>query len=735
MLRSGPGALCAFLFAVPLAGQQPDTTRRDTVRVDRLRVATLAPIKVRASIVPAAGPGVGSGVPARISTVTGREIDAWEPKLLGDALGSQAGVSLYDDLGSPYKLTISTRGFSAGPTVGLPPGVSVFLDGVRQNEPDAQEVNFDLLPMEHVQRVELLSGSASLLGPNSLGGAVNLVTRRGTGPPSGELELSRGSFNAVSGEGSLGGRSLHAWDYYLGAGYEREDGWREATNAENANAFLNVGTLGERRGLSLQTFGARSRARTAGSLPESVFRGSPRINFTPGDFEDLNAQQAALSGYAPVRNGQVFFTVYGRRSRAERFNVNQPPGDDVRAFTANHTIGGNADWRRSTGLSGDGGAATLALRAGIDGSANWVRARIFAEPQDGSPAALTTDVKSPSLGLAAYTLADLRGRRVTVSAGVRYDYVRVPFRDQLDTAGAGDTTSTYRRLNPRGGVSVDVGRGGSVYASVGRSFRAPAIVELACADPAAACPLPFALGEDPPLLPVTATTYELGGRWAVGPAAVTGSVYRSEVRDEIFFVASETALLSGYFTNISRTRREGVELAVELSLGEHFAGYANYAFTRATFRSAAELFSIRADSAFVGSPLAGPNDVTAGDRLPLVPNHQVKMGALARLAAGLEVGVDARFVGAQWLRGDEANETRPLDPYVVLNARAGYRVGRWEIAGIVTNVFDSRRATFGTFNENRQTGEIERFLTPLSARGVKLILRHEFGPRTGPDGS
>jgi outer membrane receptor protein involved in Fe transport len=720
---------------MPLAGQQPDTTRRDTVRVDRLRVATLAPIEVRASIIPAAGPAVGSGVPARISTVTGREIDAWEPKLLGDALGSQVGVSLYDDLGSPYKLTISTRGFSAGPTVGLPPGVSVFLDGVRQNEPDAQEVNFDLLPMEHVQRVELLSGSASLLGPNSLGGAVNLVTRRGMGPPSGELELSRGSFNAVSGEGSLGGRSLRGWDYYLGAGYEREDGWREATNAENANAFLNVGTLGERRGLSLQTFGARSRTRTAGSLPESIFRRSPRTNFTPGDFEDLNVQQAALSGYAPVGNGQVSFTAYGRRSRAERFNVNQPPDDDVRAFTTNHTVGGNADWRRSAGLGGGGrgGTATLAFRAGIDGAANWVRVRIFAEPQDGSPAGLTTDVKSPSLSLAAYTLADLQWGRVTLSAGARYDHVRVPFRDQLDPTG--DTTSTYQRLNPRGGVSVDVGRGGSVYASVGRSFRAPAIVELACADPAAACPLPFALGEDPPLLPVTATTYELGGRWAVGPAAVTGSVYRSEVRDEIFFVASETALLSGYFTNISRTRREGVELALELSLGERLAGYANYAFTRATFRSAAEIFSVRADSGFAGSPLAGPNDVTAGDRLPLVPSHQAKVGALAQLPAGLEVGLDARLVGAQWLRGDEANETQPLDPYVVLNARAGYRVGRWEIAGIVTNVFDSRRATFGTFNENRQTGQIERFLTPLSARAVKLILRHEFGPRAAPDGS
>jgi len=194
----------------------------------------LAPVEVRASIIPAAGPTIGSGVPARISTITGREIDAWEPRLLSDALGSQAGVSIYDDLGSPYKLNLSTRGFVAGPTIGLPSGVSVFLDGIRQNEPDAQEVNFDLLPMEHVKRVELLSGTASLLGPNSLGGAINLITERGSGPPHGELEAAGGSFGAASAEGSVSGRSEGGWDYYLSGGYEREDGWRQATGARTA---------------------------------------------------------------------------------------------------------------------------------------------------------------------------------------------------------------------------------------------------------------------------------------------------------------------------------------------------------------------------------------------------------------------------------------------------------------------------------------------------------------------
>ena len=171
-------AVC-LLVASPALAQDPDTIRAvpDTITFE------LSPVEVLVSIVPRAGPSIGSGVPARISTIDRDQIDNWKPRLVADVLSTQAGVSLYDDLGSPYKLNLSARGFNVGPTVGLPPGISVFLDGIRQNEPAAQEVNFDLLPMEHVERVEFLKGNASLLGPNSLGGAVNLITRRGGGEP------------------------------------------------------------------------------------------------------------------------------------------------------------------------------------------------------------------------------------------------------------------------------------------------------------------------------------------------------------------------------------------------------------------------------------------------------------------------------------------------------------------------------------------------------------------------
>jgi iron complex outermembrane receptor protein len=127
--------------------------------------------------------------------------------------------------------------------------------------------------------------------------------------------------------------------------------------------------------------------------------------------------------------------------------------------------------------------------------------------------------------------------------------------------------------------------------------------------------------------------------------------------------------------------------------------------------------------------------VTPGSRLPLVPAHQVKAGGLTRLGAGVSLGLDARYTGRQWLRGDEANVTTPLHAYTVTNARVGLARGGWETAAMVSNLFDAHDARFGTFNENRRTGTLERFLTALGGRAVKLIVRREIGPRARDGGA
>jgi iron complex outermembrane recepter protein len=205
---------------------------------------------------------------------------------------------------------------------------------------------------------------------------------------------------------------------------------------------------------------------------------------------------------------------------------------------------------------------------------------------------------------------------------------------------------------------------------------------------------------------------------------------RTDVRDEIFFIESPGSLVSGYFTNLDKTRREGLELSVTSSLLEdRLSWYVNYAYTRATFQSDAQIFSTRSSAEFADSPLFGPNNVTPGDRMPLVPSSQVKGGLSARLPRGFRAGLDARWIGSQYLRGDEGNEEKQLSPYFVLGARAGFSYGPWDFSTVVTNLLNNHDPIFGTFNANARTGELERFLTPLNARTFSVIVRHSFGSR------
>ncbi|HEX5386522.1 MAG TPA: TonB-dependent receptor [Gemmatimonadales bacterium] len=758
-----PGVLLSAWVASALPAQQPDSTRVDSTRADTMRVDTatvrpdttagrqdtttahqdtttapapvapvreLAPIEVVGTIRPSAGPTIGSGVPARVTILSGKQVDAYEPRILSDVLRQQAGISIYDDVGSPYKLNVSTRGFFASPVVGLPQGVSVFLDGVRQNEPDAAEVNFDLLPMQYVKRIELLSGTASLQGRNSLGGAINLVTARGNGPLGGELELQGGSFGTVNGNGSVSGLTPGGIDYYVGAGYNREDGWRQATGAHQYNGFFNLGKLTDTWGLSLQGFGAKSRAETAGSLPASLFDVRPDSNFTIGDFENLSLVQLAASGYRQLGTGRGSFRAYFRRSTAERFNVNQPDDPDAFGTSRNLTFGWGLDYRWAHGI----GNAVLGVRVGTDGSVNSSRIALFADSSKfGGVRGQTTLVDSPLSDGALFVTSDLTLGRLTFSAGARADYVHIPFHNLLDPGA--DTTSSYFRVNPKGGVSVDLGGGLSAYGSVGQSYRTPALIELACADPDRPCVLPFALGDDPPIEPVVATTYELGGTWAVGPSVFTASAYRSDVKNDIYLFPSENEVsgstIEGHFDNLPETRREGVELGATVTLHRDYSVYANYAWTRATFRAAADISSPREDAT------GQPNLVQPGDEIPLVPEHQVKFGASARLPAGIDVAADARWIGDQWLRGDEANLDMPLGSYFVTDARVTWQVGPWEFSGLVTNLFNRHYANFGTFNVNQLNSAgptFERFLTPGQERAVRLVVRRSFGGRSAAQG-
>src|SRR5439155_1125983 len=207
-------------------------------------------------VIPPSAPGAlpPSSPPSRVDTLTAPEIRRDVPSVLPEALERLPGVSLQSEQGNRLQPDLSLRGFTISPVTGLPPGLSVFLDGVRLNEPTVEEVNFDLIPLEDVERVDVVRGPSVLFGRNTLGGAINLVTRRGQEVREIVPEVAAGSFGRRDYRLRLGG-SARPLDYPLSLTESLEDGFRDfaATRVSRVFGKLGVATGGTDATLSYQS--------------------------------------------------------------------------------------------------------------------------------------------------------------------------------------------------------------------------------------------------------------------------------------------------------------------------------------------------------------------------------------------------------------------------------------------------------------------------------------------------
>ena len=118
-------------------------------------------------------------VPGSVQIISGQSVRESGVSNLQEYLTRLPGVTLNDEQGNSQQPDLSFRGFQATSVTGVPQGISVFVDGVRVNEPTVEEVNFDLLPLDDIERIEVVRGPTALFGRNTLGGAINIVTRRG----------------------------------------------------------------------------------------------------------------------------------------------------------------------------------------------------------------------------------------------------------------------------------------------------------------------------------------------------------------------------------------------------------------------------------------------------------------------------------------------------------------------------------------------------------------------------
>ncbi len=209
------------------------------------------PEDVLATVIVTPLPGAelqASQIPAPVQTATSEDIDRSHALDLSAFMNRSLGSVYVNDVqNNPLQPDINFRGYTASPLLGTPQGLSVYLDGVRLNQPFGDVVSWDLIPRQAIASLTLIPGSNPVFGLNTLGGALALRTKDGNSDPGLSVGLNYGSDKRRSVEAEIGGHSDNGVYWYGTANKLKEDGWRDASPTDATQVF---GKLGYRTGSS-----------------------------------------------------------------------------------------------------------------------------------------------------------------------------------------------------------------------------------------------------------------------------------------------------------------------------------------------------------------------------------------------------------------------------------------------------------------------------------------------------
>jgi len=579
-----PGEIHLRVAAIGYAPASATVTLADSAGADfTLEPAPLelTPLDVVSTKVPQFGEPATS-----VAQLTEQEIARRAVNTVDEAVDKAAGVQILNG-------QINIRG-STGYVQGLNSRVLLLVDGVPMNQGDRGGINWDLLPVDQIERVDILKGAgSSLYGSAAFGGVVNLTTRdvptgiharvRATGgayadPPHPEWRFrnTTGLEGGVDLSGSYGTETAGG---RVAIGARHSDGYREQDERDHWQ-LAGKGRWQMTPRTRLDVSGAWAVDRY--QVPLSWCRRGECAD-SGQVYQPFKVDTTELGARTDSRKGYVSAQL--RTVASERFAW-QARGSWLRT----HFI----DYRRSATEFGVANRFGVEIRA----EAHPDAARTVLVGGEGT----LSDVQSDVFGthtqseLGAYGESGQRIGRAHVTAGARLDYLAVD---------AGSMTAV---VSPRIGGTLPLA-GGTLRASVGRGFRAPTMAERFVHT--------FALGfeviPNPNLRPETGWSAELGHTTPVlGAARIDAALFWTEARELIepqLILVVDTATMDTkakiQLQNVTRARIAGLDATVLVApIPDHLTAMLAYTYlaTRPilAFRPT-HLLTLSADYAPAGS--------------------------------------------------------------------------------------------------------------------------------------
>lgn len=613
-----------------------------------------------------------ANLPSAISVITAEEIARAPVATLPELLAVEAGVttrSLYGNHAA--RATVDLRGFGAASTQ----NTLILIDGRRLNDIDLSVVDFAAIPLESIERIEIIRGSGGVLyGDGAVGGVVNIVTRQpGRRGTSGNVTASVESHNSRRLDATVShGQNSFAANVF--ANSINSGGYRHNNKLEQNNVQTDLRWHRPEDEWFLKLAADDQNLRLPGERRVDPSAGIDELNTDrrgtgrPRDYSDQSGGSltAGYSRYLSAgheliidlgyrkKNQQAFFDDYAfGGTYANFYDTNLATGSFTPRLKIRHEI---------FGQPGN-------LIAGVDYyHSQYVSGRSLNPTTAGMPIH-RLDVAQTSLAVYGQDTSEI-AERLFLTMGARWQRVKIQANDDFNSSAPGGASGSgapeRRGVDTENMLDLGLRRRFndtlSVFGKIGRSVRFATIDEFFQTDSNSF------LQVFSPLRPQTAENLDLGADYAAAGMRLSIGIYRMNLRNEIHFNPTTFAN-----ENLDPTRRRGITLSADSNVTEKIRMTADYARTYAIFRS--------------GN--------FAGNELPLVSRDTGSLSFSWTTNRNLTLSTAARYIGKKRFDNDQTNTFQRIPAYTLVDIKFMGKIDAWKWQAAVNNAFDKKAFDYG----------------------------------------
>jgi len=587
-----------------------------------------------------------SKIPSFITVISEEDIKNSTAQTIPDVL-RKFGIHVSDITGNKRTFNVDIRGFGETSQSNL----LVLIDGMKINQPDLSGSDWLLIPLERVEKIEIIRSSAGsvLYGDNATGGVINIITKKAKKLNAGTT-LSAGSYGTFKQYG-YATAELNAKAFYLSGSYLNSDGYRRNSDIESKDLGLKLNySINSNINIKFNTGYHKDNTGLPGALKESdISAGISRKESThPNDFSDTEDYYFNLTPEIYFMEDNIFKIDLSYRKRAW---ISFASGDwgDFLGDSEMKTFGILPQFIFKQKFS----IGKNSLTAGFDYHKTTDKI-INKGVSFGFPFISEFKLKKKNYGYYIHDELNIL-ENLSISAGFRHDIADFYFHpSNTDTLSMREDIYTF-------GVNYKFYKESYAYISFTKSFRYPLLDELYSF---------YTNTVNTRLNPQKSYDYEIGLRYYFNDNIYSNiNFFRIYTYDEIFLnpVTYNNENLDG------KTRRDGIEFSLNAKVFSWLTLFTNYSYINAKIK----------DGQYEGK------------NIPNVPKHKASFGLTSDITKELSLYLDCIYVGSRPFISDFSNSFDKQKDYLVFNTKITYKNKNIRAFLDINNLFNKKYSEYG----------------------------------------